>query len=325
MARQPDNPHIMAVIFAAELRADAEIARDLQDFGFPFRIAPGMAEAVAFGWQPVKGADRGLFHRLQIIFGRGAANDDGKVIGRAGRCAQIEDCRFDEVTKPFRVQHRFGFLVKEGLVGRPAAFLNEGEFIFGALAGIEIDLRWQVGGGVDLFEHAGRGELRIAKIAFLIGIIDAARQCFTVVTCYKDPVAAAAGNDRGAGVLAHRQQSVGRHHRVLQHLQRHEPVVLCRLWIIEDGAKLGQVAAAQQMRDIGESALCEEAQCLGIDFQELFTAEIDHLDMFGADKLVDSVVGRLRKHGAVGKIGHEYASAGRRGRESGRRLAKAVE
>ena len=47
----------MAVIFAAELRADAEIARDLQDFDFPFRVTPGMAEAVAFGRQPVERAD----------------------------------------------------------------------------------------------------------------------------------------------------------------------------------------------------------------------------------------------------------------------------
>ena len=56
MARQADHPHIMAVIFAAKLRANAQIAGDLQDFGFPFKIAPGMAKAVAFGRQPVQRA-----------------------------------------------------------------------------------------------------------------------------------------------------------------------------------------------------------------------------------------------------------------------------
>ena len=109
MARQPDNPHIMAVIFAAELRADAEIARDLQDFGFPFRVTPGMAEAVAFGRQPVERADRGLFHRLQIILGRGAADDDSKVIGRAGRGAKVEKRRFDEVSQPSGFSTAFVF------------------------------------------------------------------------------------------------------------------------------------------------------------------------------------------------------------------------
>ena len=79
------------------------------------------------------------------------------------------------------------------------------------------------------------------------------------------------------------------------------------------------------MRNIGESTLCEKAQRLGIDFQELLAAKFDHLDMFGADKLVSSIIGRLGKHGAVGKIGHGCASAGRRGVKSGRRLAKAVE
>ena len=64
--------------------------------------------------------------------------------------------------------------MEEGLVRRPAAFLDEGKFVLGALAGIEVDLRRQVGGGVDLVEHAGRGELRIAEIALLVGVIDTA-------------------------------------------------------------------------------------------------------------------------------------------------------
>ena len=49
----------------------------------------------------------------------------------------------------------FVFWCKEGLVGRSAAFLDEGKFIFKALAGIEFDLRRKVGGGVDFFKHAG--------------------------------------------------------------------------------------------------------------------------------------------------------------------------
>ena len=84
MSRQADNAHIMAVIFAAKLRTDPQIAGNLQDFSFPFKIAPCMAKAVALGWQPVQRADGGLLHGLQIEFGRGAANDNRQMIGRAG-------------------------------------------------------------------------------------------------------------------------------------------------------------------------------------------------------------------------------------------------
>ena len=73
------------------------------------------------------------------------------------------------------------------------------------------------------------------------------------------------------------------------------------------------MAAAQQVRDIGEGALREKAKRFGLDFQEGLAAEIHHLDMVVADKLIDGAVGRLRKHRAVSEIGHVSASAGRRG------------
>ena len=49
MAWQADHPHVMTVIFPAELGADSQIARDLQDFRLPFQVSPGMAKAVALG------------------------------------------------------------------------------------------------------------------------------------------------------------------------------------------------------------------------------------------------------------------------------------
>ena len=43
----------------------------------------------------------------------------------------------------------------------------------------------------------------------------------------------------GAGVLAHpRQYALSRSHGILQHLERHEPVILGGLWITENGAQL---------------------------------------------------------------------------------------
>ena len=80
MPRQPDDAHIMAVIFAAKLRTDPKVASDLQDFGFPFGVAPGMAKFVALRRQAVKRPDRGLLDRFQR-YRRRAANHHREVIG----------------------------------------------------------------------------------------------------------------------------------------------------------------------------------------------------------------------------------------------------
>ena len=40
------------------------------------------------------------------------------MVGRAGRCAKIENGRPDEVAQSVRVQHSLGFLMQEGLIQR---------------------------------------------------------------------------------------------------------------------------------------------------------------------------------------------------------------
>ena len=51
VARQPDHPDVMAEIFAAELRADAEAAGQLQHLGLEIAVAIGLAVFVAGGRQ----------------------------------------------------------------------------------------------------------------------------------------------------------------------------------------------------------------------------------------------------------------------------------
>jgi hypothetical protein len=51
-----------------------------------------------------------------------------------------------------------------------------------------------------------------------------------------------AHDDRGAGVLAHRQDAAGRDVGVLQQVERDELVVVARLGVVEDLAQLGEVA-----------------------------------------------------------------------------------
>ena len=47
MARQPHHPDIMAEIFAAELRADAQILGQFENLGLKSKIAEGMAVLAA--------------------------------------------------------------------------------------------------------------------------------------------------------------------------------------------------------------------------------------------------------------------------------------
>ena len=68
MARQTDDPHIMAIIFATKLGTNSQLTRHLQDFFFPFQIAPAMPAGRAVRNQTVQIMGRGGFDCFQIIF-----------------------------------------------------------------------------------------------------------------------------------------------------------------------------------------------------------------------------------------------------------------
>jgi hypothetical protein len=55
-------------------------------------------------------------------------------------------------------------------------------------------------------------------------------------------LAALAHDDRGAGVLAHRQDAAGRDVGVLEQVERDELVVVARLGVVDDAAQLGRCA-----------------------------------------------------------------------------------
>jgi hypothetical protein len=61
-----------------------------------------------------------------------------------------------------------------------------------------------------------RCELRIAQVPALIGVHDAARQRLVIAALGPDPAALLGHDDRGAGVLAHRQYAAGCNVGVLQ-------------------------------------------------------------------------------------------------------------
>ena len=85
MPRQANDADIMAEILSAELRADTQRLRELVNFLFHCQIAKGVAVLGPSLGQIIQVATRGKLDRFHGQFRRHAANDNGKMVGRAGR------------------------------------------------------------------------------------------------------------------------------------------------------------------------------------------------------------------------------------------------
>ena len=305
MPRQSDHPDIMAEIFAAELRADAEAAGQLQNFRLEIAVAIGLAVFVAGCRQGVQIAAARELDGLQIHLGRGAADHDREVIGRTGGGAERADLLVDEFGQRFRVQHRFCLLVQKALVGRAAALGDEQEFVLVARLGIEVDLRRQIVAGIDLLVHRQRRHLAVAQIGLGIGPPDALGQRRGIVAAGPDLLALLAHHDRGAGILAHRQDLAGRDIRVFQQVERDEAVIRRSLRIIENGAQLRQMAGAQQMLAIDIGFARQQRQRLGRDLDDPFRRTRQ------ASRNRRSVCDTARRRGPSGKVrGNRNCSCG---------------
>ena len=169
MARQPDHAHVVAEIFAAELRADAGRLRHLQHFLLHRQIAKRVPRLRALGRQRVVIMRGGELDRLHGQFGRGAADDDRQMIGRARRGAERQHLLLEEGEHAVVRQDRRRRLEQKRLVGRAAAFGDEQELVGVLALGVDLDLRRHVRLGVLLLEHGERRELRIAQIALEVG------------------------------------------------------------------------------------------------------------------------------------------------------------
>ena len=225
MPGQPDHPHVVAEVLAAELGPDARPAGDLQDL----LLQLGVAEPVRGGGprrrQRVQVAGRGVLGGLQRELGAGAADHDGQVIRRAGGGAERADLLLQEPQHGRGAEHRLGLLVEVRLVRRAAALGHEQELVLPARGRVQLDLRGQVAAGVLLVPHGQRGELGVAQVELGVGVVDAAGDVLLIPPVGEHLLAALAHHDRGPGVLAHRQHPARRDARVLQQVTGHEPVV----------------------------------------------------------------------------------------------------
>ena len=123
-----------------------------------------------------------------------------------------------------------------------------------------------------------------------------------------------AHDDRGAGVLAHRQDAAGGDVGVLQQVERDEAVVGRGFGVVEDAAQLREVTGPQKVGDVEHGLPGEQGERLGLDLQEPLAGGVERGDMLGREQPVRRVVVVVdREQLLEGKVGHHGERYPRRG------------
>ena len=209
------------------------------------------------------------------------------MVGRAGRSAQILDVGTDELGERLLVEQRLGLLVEEGLVGRAAALGDEEEFVLHAgLAAVDVNLCREVRSRVLLVNHREGDHLRIAEVALLVGLVDAAGDAAGVVGAGPYVLTLVGDADGRTGILAGGQLALGGHALVEQHRVGDELVVVGRFGVVEDVAQLLQVRRAQVERHVAVGGLREQLEARGVDLQHLAAVALDHFHVILRQKTV---------------------------------------
>ncbi len=196
-------------------------------------------------------------------------------------------------------------LIEEAFVGRAAALGDEEEFVFVARLGVEVDLGRQIVAGVDLLIHRQRRDLAVAQIGLGKGAPDPFGERRRIVGAGPHhPLALLAHDDRGAGVLAHRQDLAGGDIGVLQQVEGDEPVVGRGFGVVEDGAQLRQMAGPQQVLAIDKGLLREQRQCLGRNFDDALAVELGEPDMIAGQLFVGRIILAQREKFVECRLAH---------------------
>lgn len=128
MARQTDYSDVVGEIFSAELCAEANLFGGFLEFVLKFDVAERVAVFVALGGEVVVIFDRGFFHGLEVLLGRGAADYESDMVGRAGGRAEGFHFLHKEGNEGLGVDDGLRFLIEVSLVGRTSALGHEYEW-----------------------------------------------------------------------------------------------------------------------------------------------------------------------------------------------------
>ncbi|OQB91308.1 MAG: hypothetical protein BWX86_02049 [Verrucomicrobia bacterium ADurb.Bin122] len=237
---------------------------------------------------------RGELDGLEAGLGARATDDDGQMVRRASRRAEVLHLFGDEGFEALRIEERFRLLIEEGLVGRATALGDEEELVLGALRSVEVDLRREIGAGVNLLVHVEGGRLRVAEVFLGVALVDALGDILGVVGAGPDLLALLGDDGRGAGVLAERQDALRGNFGVLQQREGHIAVVGAGLGVVEDRRDLFQVLRAQQKAALAHRRLREEGDRLGRDLENLTPLEGRGAHALLGDQTVLGVIRTVR-------------------------------
>ncbi len=202
MTRQADNADIVSEILATKLSADTEILSCFLQLFFHLDVAERLTVVIALSRQSVKFFGCGQLDGLHNCISRGAANNEGEVIGGARRSTEGLHLGNQVVEKLLRREQSLGLLEEHRFVGRTAAFSYKEEFVGVAFGGVEVNLSRQVGACVLLIIHVERHGLAVAQVFFGVGLVDALGNVFSIVNTSPN-LLPFLGNDCGStGVLA---------------------------------------------------------------------------------------------------------------------------
>ena len=235
---------------------------------------------VAVRGQAVQFLGGGQLDGLHALVGRGAADDKGDMVGRAGGRAQVFHLLDQELVELVRGQQRLGLLVEHGLVGGAAALGHEDELVVVAVGGQDVDLGRQVGAGVDLLVHVQGHGLGVAQVFLGVGLVDALGEPLLVLDAGPDLLPFLGGHGGGAGVLADRQVELGGDLGVAQEGQGHALVVHGGLGVAEDLGDLLVVGRTQEEGDIAHGLIGQDRERLGADPDDVLVGEFLHHDIF---------------------------------------------
>ena len=157
MPGEADDADVVAEVFAAELRADADVPGHFEHLLLHADVAECMRGLAALGRQRIEILGGRQLARFEAQLRRRAADHDREMVGRARGGAEGFDPRLEIREQLLRVQNRARFLEQEELVRRAAALGDEHQMqlvgVVMARRGHDVELDRQVVAGVDLLEH----------------------------------------------------------------------------------------------------------------------------------------------------------------------------
>ena len=176
------------------------------------------------------------------------------------------------------------------MLADPAPLGHEEKLVGVAVYGRDVDLRGEVRARVHLVEHVEGRELRVAQVARLVRLIDAAREGLLVAAAGEHVLALLAHHDGGARVLTHREHTARGDGGVLEQVEGHEAVVGRGLRVVENLPQLREVTGPKQVRDVAHGLAREERESLRIDAEKGLTERLEGRHMIGRHEAKGRVV-----------------------------------